>query len=327
MHELGFARFGERHELAGHAAADLAGVGLDGTVVHAHAIADAPVRLAHLVVGLLQRLLVGVEAVGVLHDELAAAQKPEARTDLVAELHLDLVQRQRQLLVGAQLVAHEGGDELLVGGPEAELAVVTVDEAHELGAVVVPAAALVPQLAGLQRRHHDLLRADAVHLLAHDVLHLGQHALAQRQEGVHARCRLADEARAQKQPVAGDLRVGGILLERGRVQLAHAHDIHVRHSFPISSIKASTMALSSTLRTTFPFENTTPEPTPHATPMSASAASPGRSPRSHDGHLERLVEVRDASLHLARQPDEVHLATAACGAADELWSASAQVER
>ena len=30
MHELGFARFGERHELGGHLAADLAGVRLDG---------------------------------------------------------------------------------------------------------------------------------------------------------------------------------------------------------------------------------------------------------------------------------------------------------
>ena len=212
-------------------------------------------------------------------------------------------------------------------GPRAELAVVTVDEAHELGAVVVPAAALVPQLAGLQRRHHDLLRADAVHLLAHDVLHLGQHALAQRQEGVHARSRLADEARAQKQPVAGDLRVGGILLERGRVQLAHAHDIHVRHSFPISSIKRPRCALLHLADDVSLREHHARTDPARYADVGVGGFARAVHHAAHDGHLERLVEVRDASLHLARQPDEVHLATAACGQRDELRSASAQVER
>ena len=179
MHELGFARFGERHELGGHLAADLAGVRLDGAIIQAATLADATVSAGHVVVGLLQRLLIRMEAVRVLHDELARAQKAEARADLIAELHLDLIEGDGELLVGAQLVAHEGGDELLMRGPEAEAVVVTVDEAHQLGAVIVPAAALVPKLRRLKRRHHDLLSPDGVHLVTHDSLDLREDALAE----------------------------------------------------------------------------------------------------------------------------------------------------
>ena len=45
-------------------------------------------------------------------------------------------------------------------------------EAHELGAVVVPAARLLPDLGRLHDRHQHLLAADRVHLLAHDLLDL-----------------------------------------------------------------------------------------------------------------------------------------------------------
>ena len=273
VHELRLARRGKRHELGRHLAADLATIGLDRAVIQATAIADRAVGAAHIVVGFLQRFLRRVEGVRVLHDELAAAEQAQARSDLVAELHLDLVERAGKLLVGTQLVADERRDELLMGGPEAEAVVVTVDEAHELGAVIVPAAGLVPQLRRLQRRHHDFLRADLVHFLAHDVLDLREHLVAKRQEGVHARSGLADHARAKHQLVARNFRVRGILLQRRSIELAHSHNF--THSFPISSINTSTMACSSTFRCTSPCLNTTPTPAPHATPMSASRASPG----------------------------------------------------
>ena len=71
-------------------------------------------------------------------------------------------------------------------GPQAEPVVVAVAQPHQLGTVVVPAAALLPQVVGLQRRHQDLLRADGVHLLAHDALDLAQDHLTQRQVRVDA---------------------------------------------------------------------------------------------------------------------------------------------
>ena len=229
VHERGLAGLGKRMELAGDRAADLAGIGLHGAELKAATRADALVGRVHPVVLLLQRFLRVMEAVAVLHDELAAAQQAEARTDLVAELRLDLVHVQRQLLVGAQLGAHERGDELLMGGAEAELMVVTVVEAHALGTVCIGAAGLLPQLLGLEHGHADLLGAACVHLLAHDVLDLGQHALAQGQKRVDAGSGLADEAGAQQQLMAGDLGISGIFLERGSVQGAHARDVGVVH--------------------------------------------------------------------------------------------------
>ena len=71
-------------------AADLAAIGLHLAVVQTAALANGTVGTAHLVVGLLQRLLGGVEAVGVLHHELAGPEQTEARPHLVAELHLHL---------------------------------------------------------------------------------------------------------------------------------------------------------------------------------------------------------------------------------------------
>ena len=55
----------------------------------------------------MQRLIVDVEGIGILHQELACAHHPEARADLVAELGLHLVEVHRQLLVAGQLAARE----------------------------------------------------------------------------------------------------------------------------------------------------------------------------------------------------------------------------
>ena len=99
--ERGLACVRKRHELGGHLAADLPRVGDHGPVLQVEALADASVGVRLVVVVLLERGLVDMEGVGVLHDELAPAQEPEAWTDLVAELHVDLVERDRQVAVAA----------------------------------------------------------------------------------------------------------------------------------------------------------------------------------------------------------------------------------
>ena len=100
------AGVGQSHVLDGGIAADLAGVGDNGQSLDVAALADVGVGLLHLVVLLLQTLLRGGEAVGVLHDELATAHQAKARAELVAELVLNVVQVDGQLLIGAQLIAH-----------------------------------------------------------------------------------------------------------------------------------------------------------------------------------------------------------------------------
>ena len=104
--ERSLAGVGQSHILDGGIATDLAGVGDNGQGLDVAALANVGIGLLHLVVLLLQALLRGGEAVGVLHDELTTAHQAKARAELVAELVLNVVQVDGQLLIGAQLIAH-----------------------------------------------------------------------------------------------------------------------------------------------------------------------------------------------------------------------------
>ena len=185
----------------------------------------------HLV-GLGQRLGRQVEGVGVLHQEFARTHDAEARADLVAELGLDLVEVDRQLLVAVQFVAREVGDDFLVRGAVAVFLLLAVLDLQQLAAEFLPAPGFLPQFARLDRRHQHLDGAGAVHFLAHDGLDLAQHAQAQRRPGVDAGGELADHAGAQHQPVAGDLGVGGDFLDGGEMELAQAHAIGPCREWP-----------------------------------------------------------------------------------------------
>src|SRR5262249_57013239 len=77
-------------ELVRQAAADRAGVGLDRAELESHAREDAPVGLEHVLVFAPAVLHCRMEAVSVLHDELAPTHEAEARTHLVAKLGLNL---------------------------------------------------------------------------------------------------------------------------------------------------------------------------------------------------------------------------------------------
>ena len=221
--ERSLAGVSQSHVLDGGIATDLAGVGDNGQSLDVAALADVGVGLLHLVVLLLQTLLRGGEAVGVLHDELAAAHQAKAGTELVAELVLNVVQVNGQLFVGAQLVAHQGRDGLLVRGTQDELATVTVVKAHKLLAIGVDAAGLTPQLGVDHDRHHKLLGAGSVHLVSHDILNLADRAPSKRQVGIQTGGLFADHAGTEQQAVAGELSVRRILFERRRIELRHIH--------------------------------------------------------------------------------------------------------
>ena len=93
-----FAGFGQNVELVGTGATDRTVVRLNWTEFQAQAREYVAVSLVHAVIGDLQRRLVGVEGVGVLHDEFAAAHQTEAWADFVTEFGLDLVQVDRSCL-------------------------------------------------------------------------------------------------------------------------------------------------------------------------------------------------------------------------------------
>ena len=134
-----------------------------------------------------------------------------------------MVQVNGQLFVGAQLVAHQGRDGLLVRGAQDELATMTVVKAHKLLAIGVDAAGLAPQLGVDHDRHHKLLGAGSVHLVAHDVLDLTDRAPGKRQVGIQAGGLLADHAGTEQQAVTGELSVRRILFKRRRIELRHIH--------------------------------------------------------------------------------------------------------
>ena len=144
-------------------------------VVEPEPVEDADVGLAVRGVRAVQAGVVDVEGVGVLHHELAAAQQAGPRPLLVAELGLDLVDPQRQVLVRRVEVLHQQGEELLVGRAEHVVGALAVLEPEHVVAVVGPAVALVVGLLGQQRREVHLLRAHRVHLVADDRLDLAQH--------------------------------------------------------------------------------------------------------------------------------------------------------
>ncbi len=81
------------------------------------------------------------------------------------------------------------------------------------------AAGLLPQLNGVQRGQQKLLRADAVHLVAHDGDDLVDGALAERQVAVDTSAELTDVSGAEKDLVAGDLGVCGGFAEGGNEEL------------------------------------------------------------------------------------------------------------
>ena len=171
-------------------------------------------------VALLQRRLIAVEAVGVLHHELPRAQHARARTGLVTLLHLEVVDDQRQVAVGADELGDVEGDGLLVGHRQHQLGALAVGELEQL--IDLHTTGLAPQLGGLKHRHQHLLRADRVHLLADDPHHALVHPPPGRQPRPHAGAHLAHQPGAHHQLVRERLGVGRGLLLGGQQVLGEA---------------------------------------------------------------------------------------------------------
>ena len=214
-------------ELLRPAAAHRPGHGRDDHVAQPEPVEDPDVSGPVPGVTGLQAGVVEVEGVGVLHHELPAAQQPGPGPGLVAVLGLDLVDGQRQVLVGGIEVADQQGEHLFVGGPEQVVGALSVLEPEQIRAVLGPSAGGLVGFPGQQRREVHLLRADRVHLLADHPLHVAQHPVAQRQPAVDAGGGAADESGPDQQLVAAHLGLGRILAERTEQQRGHPGDQRV----------------------------------------------------------------------------------------------------
>ena len=189
-------------------------IGLHAVEVQAGALHDAVVGAYVQLVALLQSDLVAIEAVGVLHDELARAQHPGTRPRLVALLDLEVIEDQGQLAVGAHDLRDVERDGLLMGHREHELRALAVGQLEQR--LDVQAAGRAPRVGRLQNRHQHLQAADRIHLLADDLHRALVHPPAGGQPGPHPGTHLADEPRAHHQLVRDRLRVSWRLLLGGQ---------------------------------------------------------------------------------------------------------------
>ena len=218
-----FAGGGDDLEFLAQIAADGPGIGRHRAVAQAKAVKDGAVGARHGLIAPFGARFVAVEAVGVLHDEFAPAHQAKARAALVAELGLDLVEVLGQLLVAAQVLPRDVGHGFFAGRLHDEIALVPIPHAQQLGAHGLKAAALGPQLARLDHRHHAFDGAGAVHLLAHDGLDLADHAQAHGHVGVDAGAQLLDHAGARHELVTDDFGVGGRFFQGADVELGGFH--------------------------------------------------------------------------------------------------------
>src|SRR5690606_36592929 len=113
-------------EFMGVVAAYGTGTGNNGAKVQVQAGKNARVGFMHQVVGLLQGILGKMKRAGIFQQEFPGSHYPETRTDFIAELGLDLVEVQGQLLVTIDLVTCQIRDDLLMGRAKTESAIVAI---------------------------------------------------------------------------------------------------------------------------------------------------------------------------------------------------------
>src|SRR5476649_587996 len=222
-HDIVFTGFSQHLELVGASAADGTVIGCHWTEIQAQAREDVAIGLVHAVVGLLQRSVVHVEGVGVLHDELAAAHHAETWADLVAEFGLDLVQVDRQLFIAVELIAGQVGDHFFVSRTCSEFTIMAILDAQQLRAVLFPAPRLLPQLCRLHAGHQYFKRASSVHFLTNDGFDLAHNTQTQREPGVEAGGKFANHAGTQHQLVADHDRIGRRFFLCGKQILTGTH--------------------------------------------------------------------------------------------------------
>ena len=158
----------------GRFTADGPRISFDNYIVQAATFEYATISLIHFFVGGFELSDTQMKTVSVLHQEFAGSQHPKPRPKFVAKLSLDLIKIQGQLLVGANVLSYQSGNNFLMRGPKDDATSVAVIKIHEHRAIGFESAAALPQFARLNHRHVQFLGSSSVHLLSDDLLDLTQ---------------------------------------------------------------------------------------------------------------------------------------------------------
>ena len=202
-----------------------AGIGAHWDGLQAHPLIGAQIADQMPVVSV-QRVFFGqVEVIAVLHIELAPSHHAKAWANFVAELPLDLIQSQRQVLVAADMATEDVCHQLFSCGGIKHIAAMAVLHAQHFLTVIVIPPGFAPQVRRLQDGHLNGDMPCPRLLLMHNIFQLAQHFEAQRQPRINPGGGLFDHSGAQHQPVADDLSLSRVFLENGQKVTAEAHDL------------------------------------------------------------------------------------------------------
>ena len=226
MDDLILAIRGGDHELVRGVSADGTALRLNRQEIQAAAREDAAVRAIDLLVRVVQRFERRVKAVRILHQELARAEDTEPRTLLVPKLDLDLIHRQRQLAIAADVLRDQIGHDLLVRRPESQMdgsvAPLHVEVDQHI-AKRLAAAGSLEEVDRLESGHENFDGPGGVHLLPDDGLGLFECPQSERQVRVGSRHELPDQTGSQHQLMTGNFRIGGDFLHGRNERLRPAH--------------------------------------------------------------------------------------------------------
>ena len=163
---------GQVRELMGRGGAARAAVAAHRLQRHSGAPGDAPERLVVSAVLALQPGLIAVQGVGVVPAELAQPKQAAARAQLVPEAGPHLEHQRGELPVGGDFRGGVECQRRLVGRRQHQVTLAAVAKARRSRVEFRPAARGLPQLRRLDQRQRQLLAADPLQLLAHDLLEL-----------------------------------------------------------------------------------------------------------------------------------------------------------
>ena len=111
------------------------------------------IRLIHLVIRILHSINVFIKGIKILHDKLTASHDTKTRPPLITEFILNLIEHERKLLVGTQLITHERRNHLFMGGAHTKLPIMAIHNPNHFRTVCVPTPAFLPKFRRLQNGH------------------------------------------------------------------------------------------------------------------------------------------------------------------------------
>ena len=216
-----FTDFHRGKELFGFEAAHRAGHGVHWHILQIETVENTLVGATLVHIRLDKAFLVEREGVGVLHDEFTATNQACTRAEFVTILGLNLVEGNRQILVGGVQVLDQQGEHFLMGRRQQVVGLMAILQTEDVVAILFPTVGGLIRFTRQQTGEVNFLSVDRSHFLTDDVFDLVQNIQAQRQPGPNTRSGLAQVAGTLQKLIRYDIGIGGILTQSAQEHGGH----------------------------------------------------------------------------------------------------------